>query len=309
MPVTLPDFDGVADAIRRVAGDLAYVRVETRPDGEPPDPVVTIHLDPTDPLVRPQITSPNPQPDHLVEALVAALREELEHFVADTGPVALRVRMYRHKGEYLTSRTLHSAGRRPMLGAAAAPELSFRAETVDDLLVQRLIAITHNVQLHNEQMGGNYQRLFDVAERILVRAAGLNETRAVRAEAHVLDLWDKRIAEKRAAHEIVDKERQEQGDVTVKVKAVEEASGVLKQLVNNVAAALGIDVGAAGKLGGLVDMLNDDPELKEAIADPATLAALKNPDVRGVVKGMLRNLKTGTLGPEDEAAAPPQPEA
>ena len=142
-----------------------------------------------------------------------------------------------------------------------------------------------------------------------MRAAGLNETRAVRAEAHVLDLWDKRIEEKRAAHEIVDKQRQEQGDVTVKVKAVEEASGVLKQLVNNVTAALGLDPAASGKLGGLLNLLNDDPELKEAIADPATLAALKNPDVRGVVKGMLQNFKNGTLAPEEEAAAPPEPEA
>ena len=308
MSLTLPGFDGLADAIRRVAADLAYVKVETRPDGEPPDPVVTVHLDPTDPLVRHHVTSPNPPPDHLVEALVTALREELEHFVADSGPAVLRVRMYRPKGEYLTSRTLHCAGRSPKLGAAL-PELVFRAETVDDLLIQRLIAITQNVQLHNEQMGGNYQRLFDVAERILVRAAGLNETRAVRAEAHVLDLWDKRIEEKRAAHEIVDKQRQEQGDVTVKVKAVEEASGVLKQLVNNVTAALGLDPAASGKLGGLLNLLNDDPELKEAIADPATLAALKNPDVRGVVKGMLQNFKNGTLAPEDEAVAPPQPEA
>jgi hypothetical protein len=310
----LANFDAAADAIRKVAAELAYIKVEARPDDDreaQPDPVVNIALEATDPLLRSHLLSGGaPTQDQLIEALILALRDELESYCEDAGPCVLRVRLYRQKGDYLSSRTLHSSGRSRRPASALAPELAFRPDTIDDLLVQRLVAITHNVQLHNEQMGGNYQRLFDVAERILVRAAGLNEQRAVRAEAHVLDLWDKRIAEKRATHEIVDSERRKDGDVAVKEKAIETAGSVFERLAGGVLGALGIDPAAAGKFSGLMSLLDEDPELKAAIADPATIAALKNPDVRGVVKGMLQNFKNGTLDHDaEDAPAPPAPEA
>lgn len=309
----LADFDPCADAIRRVAADLAYLRVETRPEapgGGETDPVVNLSLDAADPLLRPHLPlgPAAPTKEQLTEALILALRDELEAYCDDAGPSVLRVRMYRHKGDYLTSRTIHSTGRAARPPATLAAELAFQPDTVDDLVTQRMVSMMANVQLHNEQMGSNYQRLFDVVERILVRSAGLNEQRAVRAEAHVLDLWDKRIAEKRATHELVDLERKKDGDVAVKEKAIETAGSVFERLAGGVLGALGIDPAAAGKLSGLMSLLEDDPELKAAIADPATIAALKNPDVRGVVKGMLQNFKNGTLDAED-AEAPPPPEA
>ena len=87
------------------------------------------------------------------------------------------------------------------------------------------------------------------------------EQRAARAERHALDLIEKRIAEKRMQLELSAGERKKEGELAVKEKAIETAGGVVEKILGGVLGSFGFDAAAAGQLGGLLRLLETDPEL------------------------------------------------
>jgi hypothetical protein len=304
MPLT--EFEGLAELVRRVGPGLGYVRASVRGAAEV-QPVLNLHLDRDEPLLLGRLGQET-DPAALMDAFVETMREELEAYEEQVdGYETVRVVLYRPKGDYLASRTITVNGtprRSPPATTSAGPDTrvsTVRIDNVDDLLTQRFVAAMAMQQTHVEQMAANYQRLFDLVERILAKVAGLMEQRASKAERHALDLLDKRIAEKRLELDLTADDRKKEGEVAVKEKAIETAGNVAEKLLGGVLSMVGIDPGALGGLGALAKIIETDPELKTAISDPSALAAFSDPEVRGVMVGFLKNYKKAS--PEDAAEA------
>ncbi len=304
MPLT--EFESLAELVRRVGPGLGYVRASVRGAANA-EPVLNLHLDRDEPMLVGRLTT-GADAAALMDAFVETMREELEAYEEQVdGYENVRVILYRPKGDYLASRTITVNGkpRRPPSATTSASSdarvSTLRIDNVDDLLTQRFVAAMAMQQTHVEQMAANYQRLFDLVERILAKVAGLMEQRATKAERHALDLLDKRIAEKRVELDLTAGERKKEGEVAVKEKAIETAGNVAEKLLGGLLSMVGIDPSALGGLGALAKVIEADPELKTAISDPSALAAFSDPEIRGVMVSFLKNYKK--VSPEDAAEA------
>jgi hypothetical protein len=298
--------------LRKHSKQVAYLRaVERRGDretdqiahitNEVDDPILALHTD--DAVAK--------GADERADQLCEALRDQLASYCDVPEPIVVRIHIYGPKGLRLTSFTVRTGGspesREPQhLSCAPSRFDTIEMTTVDDVLTQRVMWTMKLGHDHTATVHANYQKIFDVVERLLTKSAGLMEQRATRAERHVLDVMDKRIAEKRVELDLSADDRKKEGEVAVKEKAIETAGGVIEKLLGGVLGSLGLDTGAIGQLSGLMGVLDGDPELKAMISDPATVNALKNAEVRNIVKGMFHNFKTGTLDADDVAGATPE---
>jgi hypothetical protein len=242
----------------------------------------------------------------------AALREQLYGYCDVPDPLVVRVHVYGPKGDVrLASFTVRTGGgghTEPELlpAAAVSRPQALEMTNIEDVVTQRVMWTMKLSHDHTASVHSNYQKIFDVMERLLTRVAGLMEQRATRAERHVLDVLDKRIADKRVELDLTENSRKKEGEVQVKEKAIETAGSVVEKLLGGVLGAFGVEPGTIGQLGGLVTILEGDPELKSMISDPATVNALRNPEFRSVMKSMFTSLKTGTIDGSDAAEATPE---
>jgi hypothetical protein len=303
--------DEVCAYLRKHYKRFAYLRaVERRGDretdqithitNEVDDPILTLHTD--EGVAKDE--------EERVDQICEALREQLTSYCDVPEAVLVRIHVYGPKGLRLTSFTVRTGGwgdRPPALSAHTPVRLdTIEMTTVEDVLTQRVMWTMKLGQDHTATVHADYQKIFDVVERLLTKSAGLMEQRATRAERHVLDVMDKRIAEKRVELDLTADDRKKEGEVAVKEKAIETAGGVIEKLLGGVLGAVGLDPGSIGQLGGLMTLLDGDPELKTMISDPATVTALKNPEVRSIMKTMFANFKNGTV---DGDVGEPTPEA
>lgn len=300
--------DDVFAAMRALGTKLVYVRAMERRKDQETEQIAQIHNDQTDPVLQAMFEAVASDVAARCEQLCDALRDVIESYCDMIDPVVVRIHLYTHKSVRLRTFTVRSPGSSgdQLPERPKPPEPVIRIDNIDDLLTQRLVATMGLQQSHVEHMSANYQKLFELVERILAKVAGLMEQRATKAERHALDMLDKRIAEKRVELDLTADDRKKEGDVAVKEKAIETAGGVIEKLLGGVLGALGLDTGTLGQLGGLMQILDGDPELKSMISDPATVNALKNSEVRNIVKGMFHNFKTGTLDADDVGGATPE---
>lgn len=303
----LHGLDPVHDLIRRAAGRVSYVRALERKGDKETDQAAHITNEPDDPVLQLYVDEVAGDNAGRAEQIIEVLTQQLEAYADLPEALVLRVYIYGPKGSRLGSFTVRSTPQRDPIGALAPaePALVPRLEltSIDDLVTQRIAYTLSLQQQHTQTVQSNYQVLFNVLEHALSKVAGLMEQRAARAERHALDLIEKRIAEKRMQLELSAGERKKEGELAVKEKAIETAGGVVEKILGGVLGSFGFDAAAAGQLGGLLRLLETDPELKDALADPSVVAAFRDPEVRGLVKGMLHSFKTGTVS---EAGEPTQ---
>jgi hypothetical protein len=291
---------------------VAYVRAVERRGNKETDTIAHITNEVDDPILALHTDDAVAKDsEERAEQICEALREQLFGYCDVPDPLVVRIHVYGPKGDVrLASFTVRTGG-----GGQTEPELppaavsrpqALELTNIEDVVTQRVMWTMKLSHDHTTAVHHNYQKIFDLLERVLARVAGLMEQRAARAERHVLDVLDKRIADKRVELDLTADNRKKEGEVQVKEKAIETAGSVVEKLLGGVLGAFGVEPGTIGQLGGLMQILEGDPELKSMISDPATVNALKNPEIRSVMKSMFTSLKTGTIDGSDAAEATPE---
>jgi hypothetical protein len=247
--------------------------------------------------------------DDRLDVFIDAMREVLTDHCDPYTDTSLRMRLRQAKGEGLGSCNFKWSA------AATEPDdvdqgayfgrstPALRIETVEDLLSQRFEIMLGAADRQQNRMASNYQTLFEMFRDLTSDLMRGLERRSARVEAHNLDLYTKRIEEKKAAFSALEDDRREDAQVKIQSKAIDTAGSVVGRVAEGVLTALGFEGG--GAMSEILGVLKSDPELIAELSSPGAIEAMKNPEVRGLFKSMFKQFSTGTL-PAEPANPPSQ---
>ena len=249
-----------------------------------------------------------------VSLVMHALRTEVDEYaLADEGRRhTIRVACYGPKGIYIGSRTCHATARTTaLLNARLDPSPTLELRDVEDAIVARMAATMRVGNEGNKAIAANYQALFaDVSSAykglmamVLEHMRSL-DTAARTKHAHVESLLDKAIHAKQAELQALDTPVPvaSAADLELKREALTKVTGIGERVLG---ALLGDRLGLPAEAVSMLRTLQDDPEVQAALQSPAFAESMRDPEVMGVFRSVLRSM-AGT--PEDVPPQPPAPE-
>jgi hypothetical protein len=306
-------FPSAAELVRRTWAELETATLSETVSRNTEQQIIQLPRDPSSGIwVRwPDYRTAESAEDR-VEVFLDALKEVLAEHCDPHQDCSLRLRLRATKGESLASCRFQwpaasSAEDRDeddlgsIFGRPQPSTNALRIDNVEDLLSRRFEIMLAAGERQNVRMARNYQNLFEMAQGIYGEIISGLERRSGRVEAHNLDLYSKRIEEKKAVVAALETHRREDAQVQIQSKALDTATSLGKHVVDGVLSALGLEGGSGG---AMLDILKGDPELAAALASPKAQQALKDPGFRGIIKEMFTSLENNVLPPDDPADSP-----
>ena len=242
-----------------------------------------------------------------VSLVLHALKTEIEELaLADEGKRhTVRIACYGPGGTYMGSRTCHATARTTsLLSPRHDPSPPLELRDVEDAIVARMAATMRVGNESNKAIAANYQALFsDVSSAykglfamVLDHMRSLDATARTK-HAHVESLLEKAIEAKRAELQTLDTPppAATAADLQLKREALTKVTGIGERVLG---AVLGDRLGLPPEVVSLLRTLQEDPEVQAALQSPAFANSIRDPEVMGVFRTVLRSM----AGHSDEAA-------